>query len=279
MIDIPRELPKYNGEFKDVEFMLEIKNSQNSKIGFLRTTLNGIQKVTGYAPPLPIPTRSRTVPNGTDQTIPIPAPRQSLNVSSLSPSFTPVGSTPTGQSRTTGQQRSDQVIRMSVDEMSDREVNFLLKRRGTSIIPSDMTQARAMAKEQRAKDREEIQKLTVRQMKEELDKAAVDYSTVIEREDLIKMMMKAKERDLFNRSRPPQRPPQPTGSRHNSETNSTGAGSLTQSNSPLTVTDLPEGWEMRHDSSGRPYFVDHVSQDYSLGKATSSTSWSRKTIR
>ena len=40
---------------------------------------------------------------------------------------------------------------MHVDEMCDREVNFLLKRRGTAIIPADIDQAREMAKEQRAK--------------------------------------------------------------------------------------------------------------------------------
>lgn len=40
---------------------------------------------------------------------------------------------------------------MSVDDMCDREVNFLLKRRGIAIIPGDIVQAREMAKEQRAK--------------------------------------------------------------------------------------------------------------------------------
>ena len=240
MIDIERELPKYNGEFKDVEFMLEIKNTGNSKVGFLRSTLNGIQKVAGYpqAANRDIPCRNRTIP---DSIAPIPAPRNSLNVSSLSPS-TPsaysvsqsMGSPPTGQNSTC-LQRSDQVIRMSVDEMSDREVNFLLKRRGTAIIPSDITQARAMAKEQRAKDREEIQKMTVRQIKQQLDIASVDYSTVIEREDLISLMMRAKERKLFDKSRP-QRPPQPRLS------GSDQPGSLTQNSSPQQpVTDLPEG--------------------------------------
>ena len=47
--------------------------------------------------------------------------------------------------------RSEKVIKMHVDEMCDREVNFLLKRRGTAIIPADIDQAREMAKEQRAK--------------------------------------------------------------------------------------------------------------------------------
>ena len=47
--------------------------------------------------------------------------------------------------------RSEKVIKMKIDDMCDREVNFLLKRRGITIIPGDINQAREMAKEQRAK--------------------------------------------------------------------------------------------------------------------------------
>ena len=47
--------------------------------------------------------------------------------------------------------RSEKVIKMKVDDMCDREVNFLLKRRGITVIPGDISQAREMAKEQRAK--------------------------------------------------------------------------------------------------------------------------------
>ena len=47
--------------------------------------------------------------------------------------------------------RSEKVIKMTIEDMCDREVNFLLKRRGIAIIPGDIVQAREMAKEQRAK--------------------------------------------------------------------------------------------------------------------------------
>lgn len=262
-LDIERELAKNNGEFKDVKFILEIKDPKGMKIGFLRTMLNGIQSQTPRSQPRPVPAAVRP-PNFADNTaqedshtIPQPSsfnPDNAPPGSPLSPAESCSGSEIRTESGRPKPNRSEQVIKMKVDEMTDREVTFLLKRRGNKIIPADIDQARNMAKEQRAHDKEQIDKLSIREMKEKLAAANYDFSQAIERSDLLTLMMRLTERELFNHSRPPTRPLPPQPNRTTSMPPQTG------------TTDLPNGWEMRHDSSGRAYYVDHINRQ---------TSWER----
>ena len=51
-----------------------------------------------------------------------------------------------------------------VSEMTEREVTFLLKRRGLTA-PGDPEQARRLAQEQRNKDAERARNMTVRELK------------------------------------------------------------------------------------------------------------------
>lgn len=170
------------------------------KIGFLRIVLNGIQinqtrsqQIRSTAQSIPSTSSQSETPRineGTNDQPPMssynpdPPPLSPVDTntrldSTSGPSSGP-SSGPTSSSGPSGHSgprpsRSDAVIRMKVDDMSDREVNFLLKRRGNKIIPGDIIQAREMAKEQRAKDKEEIAKLSIREMKEKLQAANIDY--------------------------------------------------------------------------------------------------------
>ena len=91
--------------------------------------------------------------------------------------------------------------------MTEREVTFLLKRRGITP-PGDAEQARSMAQEQRNQDMEKARSLSVRELKEALQSSGSDISTVIEADELRRLFCKKLERDLFNRTRP-SRPSQP----------------------------------------------------------------------
>ena len=55
-------------------------------------------------------------------------------------------------------------------------------------------------------DREEVLKLSNREIKERLTAARIDHSSAIERDDLILMMMRLVERELFNKTRANQPP-------------------------------------------------------------------------
>ena len=171
------------------------------KIGFLRIVLNGIQinqtrsqQIRSAAQSIPSSSSQSETPRINEGSTneqpamssynPDPPPLSPMDTNarldstsdpSSGPSSGPTSSS--GPSGHSGQRpsRSDAVIRMKVDDMSDREVNFLLKRRGNKIIPGDIIQAREMAKEQRAKDKEEIAKLSIREMKEKLQAANIDY--------------------------------------------------------------------------------------------------------
>ena len=176
------------------------------KIGFLRIVLNGIQ--INQSRSQPVRSTAQSIPSTSGQSearisegtneqptlssynpeppslSPMDNPQPNTRLDSTSgptsgPSSGP-SSGPPGPSGHPGPRpsRSDAVIRMKVDDMSDREVNFLLKRRGNKIIPGDISQAREMAKEQRAKDKEEISKLSIREMKEKLQAANIDYRIV-----------------------------------------------------------------------------------------------------
>ena len=103
------------------------------------------------------------------------------------------------------------------------------------------------------KDIESASALSNREIKEKLTLARVDFTGVIEREELLKLMGRVIERELFNRtSRPAPASPQ-----------------ANQAASENSVRPLPDGWEMRHDSAGRAYYVDHNSRV---------TSWERPAI-
>jgi len=125
-----------------------------------------------------------------------------------------------------------------VDEMTDREVTFLLKRRGVVHPPADPEQARAMANEQRDMDAEKSRELSIRELKEALTAANVDISTVLEAEELRKLYCQKLERDKFDSTRPR---PQVTEQRAARDRDPT----------------LPQGWEQRFDPQGRRYYENH----------------------
>ena len=143
-----------------MKFILEIKDLKGMKIGFLRIVLNGIQinQVRSTAQSIPTPSSSqseaRIEPSTNEQPAlssynPDPPPLSPTDHPSQNPLSGPSSgpsSGPPGPSGPTNPgprpSRSDAVIRMKVDDMSDREVNFLLKRRGNKIIPGDIAQAR-----------------------------------------------------------------------------------------------------------------------------------------
>lgn len=170
------------------------------KIGFLRIVLNGIQinqsrsqQIRSTAQSIPSSSNQSETPRineGTNEQPamssynPDPPPLSPMDkntrLDSTSDPSSGTSSGPTSSSGPSGHSgprpsRSDAVIRMKVDDMSDREVHFLLKRRGNKITPGDINQAREMAKEQRAKDKEEISKLSIREMKEKLQASNIDY--------------------------------------------------------------------------------------------------------
>ena len=145
-----------------MKFILEIKDLKGMKIGFLRIVLNGIQinQVRSTAQSIPTPSTSSqsearmSEPSTNEQPAlssynPDPPPLSPTDHPSQNPLSGPSSgpsSGPPGPSGPTNPgprpSRSDAVIRMKVDDMSDREVNFLLKRRGNKIIPGDIAQAR-----------------------------------------------------------------------------------------------------------------------------------------
>ena len=104
-------------------------------------------------------------------------------------------------------------------------------------------------------------KLSIREIKERLTTARIDHSSAIEKEDLVKMMVRLVERELFNKTRVTTNQP-PQFSRSDPAAQS---ATIVQGAAPR----LPDGWEMRHDSAGRAYYVDHINKE---------TSWERPPI-
>ena len=96
-------------------------------------------------------------------------------------------------------------------------------------------------------------------LKETLTSAGCDISTIIEGDELRRRLCQKMERDLFNSTRPPRPDRPPPG--HSSVS---PLGPSTMANGRTAAGDiagnsdrLPPGWELRHDSNGRPYYVDH----------------------
>lgn len=234
-LDIGEKLEESDGEFASTPFRLSLEDALRVKIGELNISLTGFEK-----PP------SNDL-DGNEMEDLVINDSTSQNVSSTSspqiPSCSadpPHSGARTSRTRTSSNQqsRSREIIMKKVDDMTDREVTFLLKRRGVVHPPADPEQARAMANEQRDMDAEKARQLSIRELKEALTAANIDISTVLEAEELRKLYCQKLERDKFDSTRPH---PQATEERTARERDPT----------------LPQGWEQRFDPQGRRYYENH----------------------
>ena len=181
-VNLEEELREHQGEFKEVEMKLNLKNEQNDRIGSLRVTLNGIQQNYNMtrSPPTHETNQSDTrnqTPVQSESGLNRSASNQSShssihNSSSNSPPLISAGriappTIPPPPRPSREEPKSATIIAKSVADMTEREVSFLLKRRGLAA-PGDHEQAREMAQEQRNQDMERARAMSVRELKETL---------------------------------------------------------------------------------------------------------------
>ena len=250
--DIAEKLSLSDGEFASKAFSLLLVNSHQITIGKLNISLTGFEK----------PQNAQNEDREESETEEIRERLENIpSTSSTSPGPSSPGAGPRPTPRTTRernqnpQSRSREIIMKKVDDMSDREVTFLLKRRGVVHPPADPEQARAMAHEQRGMDAEKARQMSIRELKEALTSASIDISTVLEAEELRRIYCQKLERDKFDSTRP----------RSQAGSSSNQASARVQERDPT----LPPGWEQRFDPQGRRYYENHN---------TRTTQWERPIV-